>query len=100
MEESGIITFNKFFENKKGKLSPEGVEEYVDSGEREGPPSSSNRAFVATESILGWNTLSGCYSDAELCALGITTKRHATASNIPAACLSSTEQVHCATGRW
>lgn len=33
VEESGLITFNKFFESKAGKLAPQGVEAYVDSGE-------------------------------------------------------------------
>lgn len=32
VESSGIITFNKFFENKEGILGPEAVERFIDAG--------------------------------------------------------------------
>lgn len=38
VEDSGLITLNKFFENKQGELIPEGVETYIDAGEAPLPP--------------------------------------------------------------
>lgn len=32
VEESGIITLNKFLENKEGESNPKGVEQYIDPG--------------------------------------------------------------------
>lgn len=33
VEESGIITLNKFLEDKDGELNPRGVEDFIDPGE-------------------------------------------------------------------